>query len=120
MKIKNVVEDSPRKKTDAKDESKVNSVDESIKVEKQVNVVVVHATTVIENTPGEILTQADATHLKNLIFRENTFSRILLNWNLGDNKVNSETKHSSTHWKLSYLCQHSSFGKGHGPIFGSI
>ena len=53
MKYKGVVEDSPEKKTEAKDESKVNSVDEPIKVEKQVNVVVVHATAVIENTPGD-------------------------------------------------------------------
>ena len=97
MKDNRVVEDSPEEKTVARDESKANSVDEPITVEKQVNVVVVHATAVVENTPGEILTQADATNLKKLIFREKHLQQNIVKLEFGRQQSefrNNTFKHS--------------------------
>ena len=97
MKNKSLVEDSPEENTKGSVESKVNSVDEAIRVEKQNNEVVVHATAVIENTPGEIITQADVTNLKNLIFREKHLQQNIVKLEFGRQQSefrNSTFKHS--------------------------
>ena len=65
---------------------------------KQPEVAIVHATAVIENSPGEILTQADAKNLQDLIFRERHLQQNILNLEFGRqesrNVTNGKFKHT--------------------------
>ena len=65
---------------------------------KQPEVAIVHATAVIENSPGEILTQADAKNLQDLIFRERHLEQNILNLEFGRqvsrNLANGKFKHT--------------------------
>ena len=65
---------------------------------KQPEVVIVHATAVIENSPGDILTQADAKNLQDLIFRDRHLEQNILKLEFGGqvsrNLTNGKFKHT--------------------------
>ena len=72
----NLVEDATEEKAKAKDnEVKI--------IEKEPEIVVVHATAVIANSPGQRLTEVDTTNLQNLIFRENHLQQNIVKLEFG-------------------------------------
>ena len=103
---------SVRKLQKTKDDAIKNCIkdgDEENVIKKQNEVVVVHATAVIENTPGDKVTQADANNLKNLIFREKHLQENILRLEFG--RQQSDVRN---------LCQRRNCGKDQGPLFGNI
>ena len=76
--------------------NEVKSVSET--EEKQPEVIIVHTTAVIDNSPGEILTKADGKNLQDLIFRERHLQQNILNLEFGRqesrNLTNGKFKHT--------------------------
>ena len=81
----NLVEDATEEKAKAKDnEVKI--------IEKEPEIVVVHATAVIANSPRDRLVQADATNLQNLIFREKHLQQNIVKIEFG--RQHSDTRNN--------------------------